>query len=180
VCYTNRKFNTYISQEHRQFIKMVSYKTFSAQFVGRNTVRNTVRIPVRCWWALFTDCLRSIRCSLGPTLLVSYSFLYWWLSIRHRSRFIHSCIFHPCIFHFCYLLPHFPLLHFPPLHFWPYRIFHSCIFSRPAVGHSPDILLFSIFYIFDILASFLNQSARNASVVDKRGKRFALFDPREK
>jgi len=64
-------------------------------------------IRVRYEWAVFTDCLRPIRCSLGPTLLVSYSFLYWWLSVRHRSRFFHSCIFHPCC-----LLPIFPLLHF--------------------------------------------------------------------
>jgi len=62
--------------------------TFSAQFVGRNTA--LMCIAVRCSWALFTDCLRPIRCSLH----------YWYLIVSILMALHASSLLH------------FPLLHF--------------------------------------------------------------------
>jgi len=47
--------------------------TSSAQFVGCNTA--LVSIPVRLSWALLTDCLRPIRCSLH----------YWYLIVFYTD-----------------------------------------------------------------------------------------------
>ena len=49
--------------------------------------------PGRCSWALFKDCLRPLRFSLHFWCLKS--FLFWWLCIRYRSCFFHSCISTP-------------------------------------------------------------------------------------
>jgi len=51
----------------------VSNTINTAQFVGRNTA--LMCITVRCSWALFTDCLRPIRCSLH----------YWYLMVFYTD-----------------------------------------------------------------------------------------------
>ena len=64
------------------------------------------------------------RLLCAATLFIFCVYFFVRLSIPAYSCFFHSCIFQPCDL----------LLHFPTLQFRPYRIFHSCIFSRPIVA----------------------------------------------